>query len=254
MTTNTIITNENLRTMTRKAHNLIDSSDPQIVEYVVRRVLSNNDIGVDDFLDTVNAEGLDINQRSLERQIENYRNLKRLLLRTFEQGDFFFDFNPGTIQRTISGFNEILGRNMGDYIGKLPMYLISYEIVKEFENAPRSQAEILNDRGYDFLEEDRYNEAISHFDEAIALSPRFPLAYINKGIAFRKMRRYDEAIGWYDRIIEFRPGYKKAYYNKAVALFLKGDIPASKEAIDKALELDPSYPLALELKMQIDSA
>src|SRR3981081_4064889 len=57
-------------------------------------------------------------------------------------------------------------------------------------------------RGAEYLETDRYDDAILDLGHAIALEPRLPAAYSDRGIAYRKKGDYEKAIADYSAAIQ----------------------------------------------------
>jgi len=232
-------------------------SDPVEFEKAFNRVLQNQAVSVTTFWSEESLQSIPKEQRDfLEKQIAEYRDLKRLMLQIFEKGSedkkaALMDFDPEKVFRTIALQQEIAGGYMAGY-ARLTINCLAHETIEEFKNRELSEAEKLDDKGDELNQERRYEEALPYFEKALALSPRFCLAWINKGIALKNLGRLDEAIKCYDTVIEgINPRYKKAWYNKAVALWMKGDIDAARICVDKALEIEPKYPHAIALKMKL---
>src|SRR5262249_42206881 len=61
------------------------------------------------------------------------------------------------------------------------------------------------------LENDR---ALADLSETIRLNPNDPLAYANRGNAYRKRRNYDRALSDYDQVIRLNPSSASAYNNR----------------------------------------
>jgi tetratricopeptide (TPR) repeat protein len=66
--------------------------------------------------------------------------------------------------------------------------------------------------------EGRLDEAIGHYQRAIALQPEYAPAYNNLATALHAQGRHDEAIATYHRALSLRPEYPQAHYNLANAL------------------------------------
>ena len=68
-----------------------------------------------------------------------------------------------------------------------------------------------NNRGntYDALQ--RYEDALTNYNQAVDLAPRFTHTYNNRGDTYRNMQRYEDALVDFDRAIELDPGYAQAY-------------------------------------------
>jgi tetratricopeptide (TPR) repeat protein len=72
------------------------------------------------------------------------------------------------------------------------------------------------------------DRALADLDEAIRLNPNDPLAYANRGDAYRKRRNYDMALSDYDQAIRLNPRSAPAYNNR-------GNIYLEQRNYDKAL-------------------
>ena len=160
------------------------------------------------------------------------------------------DFNPATIFSVITLHDTAFGGYMGTY-ARLTTNCLAFEIIEAFKGRELSEAEKLNDIVDELNEDRRYEEALPYSEKALSLSPRFCLAWINRGISLKNLGRFDEAIKCYDKTIEINPLYKKAWYNKAVALYFMSNFDEARKCVDKALEINPNYPHALSLKIQL---
>jgi Flp pilus assembly protein TadD len=90
-----------------------------------------------------------------------------------------------------------------------------------------------------------YSEALTVLDQAIAISPAYAKAWYEKGNALNGLGRYDEAIAAYDKALEIKPEYGYlAYYGKANALAGLGNYTEAIPLYDKALSLEPRYAIA----------
>jgi tetratricopeptide (TPR) repeat protein len=90
----------------------------------------------------------------------------------------------------------------------------------------------------------RREEAISCYDQALAIDPQFAGAWYNKGVSLVNLGRHEEAIGCYDQALAIDPQDAAAWYNKGNALT---DLDRHEEAIscfDQALAIDPGYAKA----------
>jgi len=249
--------NEALARSVKAVEEIKEYSDPIEFEKAFKRVLENQDVSITTFWSKESLQLIPQEQRDfLEKQITEYRDLKRLMLRIFENGPedmraTLMDFDPEKVFRIVDFQEEALGGYMSNY-ARLVTNCLACELIEAFENRELSEAENLDDRGDELNQEGRYEEALPYFDKSLALSPRFCLAWINKGIALKNLGKLDEAIRCYDTVIKgINPRYKKAWHNKAVALWMKGDIDAARMCVDKALEIEPNYPHALGLKMKL---
>ena len=77
--------------------------------------------------------------------------------------------------------------------------------------------------------EGRIDEAIDHYQRAIALQPEYAPAYNNLGAALHAKGRHDEAIATYQQALRLRPDFPLAHYNLANAL---NDAGRPREAVE----------------------
>ena len=93
-----------------------------------------------------------------------------------------------------------------------------------------------------FLRQDKPDEAIPHLKRAIAVNPTYAEAYNNLGGAFMKKGQFAEAISDYAKAVEFRPNYADAYNNMGVAHLQQGEIDEAISAYAKAAAINPASP------------
>jgi tetratricopeptide (TPR) repeat protein len=73
---------------------------------------------------------------------------------------------------------------------------------------------------------------------------KIPLAYLNRGVAFKNSGRLEEAIRDYDRAIALNPSYAKAFYDRGVAFNSMEQVDKALADFDRAIKLDPFYVLS----------
>ena len=71
--------------------------------------------------------------------------------------------------------------------------------------------------GVKLVEQEKWNEAIAEYDEAIRLDPKLAQAYYNRGNAYANLGQHQRAIQDYDEAIRLDPKLAPAYGNRAVA-------------------------------------
>ena len=82
------------------------------------------------------------------------------------------------------------------------------------------------------------NKAISDYNKAIELNPRFADAYVIRGLAYAQGKgQFDKAIADYNKAIELNPRYAKAYYNRGLAYFFKKEYDNAWNDINRAQDL-----------------
>lgn len=90
----------------------------------------------------------------------------------------------------------------------------------------------------------RVNEAVAHFQRAIAIMPRDPQAYNNFGNCLMRSGSIDEAIAQYGEAVKVDPNFAKGYYNLGTALLRKGAIDGAISQYQKAIGIKEHYALA----------
>jgi Tfp pilus assembly protein PilF len=103
----------------------------------------------------------------------------------------------------------------------------------------RAPGENRNRLANKYLEDGKLQEALSTFDEALALNPSFPANYFGKAITFMQLGRFDEARAQFDKALELDEKYALAYANRGILNDRTGRYPDAVKDYRKALELNP---------------
>jgi tetratricopeptide (TPR) repeat protein len=85
----------------------------------------------------------------------------------------------------------------------------------------------------------KLDEAIRHYEQALRLDPKYALTYINLGVALRAKGRLDEAIAHHEQAVRLAPKYAKARINLGVALRDKGRLDEAITHLEEAVRLAP---------------
>lgn len=99
-------------------------------------------------------------------------------------------------------------------------------------------------RGLEHLRLGRASEALSDFQQAIAIAPNEYSANLNAGVALMQAGRAKEALGHYRRAFELKPASAEPAANAAAALLALGEVKGAAEAAGQAATLDPKNPIA----------
>jgi tetratricopeptide (TPR) repeat protein len=99
-----------------------------------------------------------------------------------------------------------------------------------------------NNKGFSLANLGRPAEALTCFDRALQINPRYPVAWSNKGNALVRLGRPAEALTCYERALEINPRYPEAWLNKGVALADLGRPAEALTCYERALEINPRYP------------
>ena len=92
--------------------------------------------------------------------------------------------------------------------------------------------------------------ALDDFDKVIALSPRNPFAYYNKGNLLVEIQDYTSAVAAYTKAIEIKPDFGEAFFNRGFSYLTLGNRQLGLPDVSKAGELGiiPSYNLLKRMK------
>ena len=110
----------------------------------------------------------------------------------------------------------------------------------------QSNAIAFGNRGYAYANKGDYDRAITDYNKAIELDPKYVHAYNMRGMAYADHKKdYDRAITDYNKAIELDPKYVHAYNNRGRAYAdNKKDYDRAITDYNKAIELDPKYAYA----------
>ncbi|WP_426615642.1 tetratricopeptide repeat protein [Bradyrhizobium sp. McL0616] len=108
-----------------------------------------------------------------------------------------------------------------------------------------SSDEALSNYGYALKALNRPQEALAYFTRALAVNPRNPLSYYNRGSILAEFaRNYPEAIDQFDKAIAFNPNFADAYSSKGNCLEKLRRYEDALIAYDKALSIKPDLEAA----------
>lgn len=122
------------------------------------------------------------------------------------------------------------------------------EAAADFSEAIRLEPKnprLLNNRGFLWLSQQKFDEALRDFDAAIALDPTYPNSYNNRGLLQIAQGRYRQAVLDLDQALQVNPNYVDAYNNRGFALMHLGVWERALGDFQRALALDPKNVNAL---------
>ena len=101
------------------------------------------------------------------------------------------------------------------------------------------------------VEDQRLDEALSYYDTAIQLQPDPPKGrqaaktarnnFFNRANLYMKWERFEDARDGFEAAIAIDPKFSQAIANLGVALKQLGKEKLSREAFDKAKEINPNH-------------
>jgi len=95
--------------------------------------------------------------------------------------------------------------------------------------------------GFAYRKKGKIDEAISHYEHALAIDPDYLDAHNNLGVAYAKKGRFDEAIKEYRKALVINPNHLLTHYNLGVAYGEKGRLDEAISEYKKALAINPRY-------------
>ncbi len=93
------------------------------------------------------------------------------------------------------------------------------EAIAEYDEAIRLDSEFFeayNNRAYVHFKLDQFERAIQDYDEAIRLDPRNPMVYATRGITYRLAGKIDEAIADLEKVISLTDDPEQAEAAKSL--------------------------------------
>lgn len=98
------------------------------------------------------------------------------------------------------------------------------------------------ERGEALLRDERYEEALETFDQALVLSPDDPDIWYKRGDVLDQLYRVEEALVAYDRALALNPKDESVWFSKGLDLDYLERYDEALAAFDRALALDPNDP------------
>jgi tetratricopeptide (TPR) repeat protein len=105
-----------------------------------------------------------------------------------------------------------------------------------------SQTAVHYFKGISYAIQGQYDQAISQYNQAIAINPTFASAYFSRGVAYAQSRgQYDQALSDFSKAIEISPQFAKAYKDRGFAYYKKGQYDQAITDYSKAIEINPRF-------------
>jgi len=87
----------------------------------------------------------------------------------------------------------------------------------------------------------RVDEAITHYQKALEIDPTYALAHYDFGVLLSHIKREEEAIDHYKKALKTNPRYTQAYYSLGYLLSQEGRFDEAAPQFQKALQINPAY-------------
>ena len=110
---------------------------------------------------------------------------------------------------------------------------------------PDTLPDAWNNLGVLATRENRVDDAIECFRQALKLSPRHGLSLDNLGNAYRLQKKWDEAGTTFQRALELAPDDPEANYGLGMVYAQQNDTAKAHDYLQRALKARPNYPEAL---------
>jgi len=85
-----------------------------------------------------------------------------------------------------------------------------FKTYKQRSNTNMNQIKDLVEKAKILLENNKFEEALGFFEQALLMNQNDPELWNNKGVALRSMGRYDEALECFNKSLELDPRDKNA--------------------------------------------
>lgn len=185
-------------------------------------------------------------------QFQKYRPLIIVILilivgilsyRSFRQNDYWKDnitFNERTLQYSPQSVE--FQNNLGRLYAQQERYEDALAHFNEVMLSHPDYPYTYNNIGQILNNEHRYRLAIPYFTKALELKPDYPDALNNIGVAYKRTGRLNDAINAYQKAILLRPDFAGAYGNLGNALCQSRRMNEAMIAFGAAIKIDPSNP------------
>ncbi len=108
-----------------------------------------------------------------------------------------------------------------------------------------SLSQVLFSRGVELHRANRLQDALTNYDQALALNPNHPEALYRRGVILWALNRSQEALASTNRALALRPQFVEALYNRAVMLRQLGHHDKALASLNEALKINPRHVDAL---------
>jgi tetratricopeptide (TPR) repeat protein len=99
--------------------------------------------------------------------------------------------------------------------------------------------------GNTYFDAERYPEAITWYEKALAIDPKNADASTDLGVSYYYSNRADDALKQFENSLRIDPKHAKTFLNKGIVLaFGKQDLNGAAESWRKVVELAPNSPEA----------
>jgi len=187
------------------------------------------------------ARVLNPNDPTIREYLKKAREL-RSKLPASQQKSQNITYSPQVSKKTPEQYN-LDGLNFAK-LGK------NKEAITAFDEAIAMKTdyfEAWNNRGKVFNQMGRHSDALASYEKAITLNPKDADIWKKRGVLLAVFVRYSEAVASYDTALTINPNDADAWCSRGILLqYLNWDSEA-KASFDKALSIDPKHERARHL-------
>jgi tetratricopeptide (TPR) repeat protein len=113
-------------------------------------------------------------------------------------------------------------------------------------------AAVYQRRGYADVSEQKYQDAINEYSEALKLTPQDARIYEQRAAVEMKINDYDKALADYSELIKLKPNEARYYNYRAYIYELNNDSKNALAETEKVLKMDPNNQEAKARKQRIE--
>ena len=110
-----------------------------------------------------------------------------------------------------------------------------------------SEADLV-DEGVELFNNQKFEEALSKFDEALSKEPNCKEACFNKGLCYQSLNDNEKALECFEQALRIDPNYTSALIGQGNSYLKSGDKEKALSYFEKALSIKEDLPLALSGK------
>jgi predicted negative regulator of RcsB-dependent stress response len=122
--------------------------------------------------------------------------------------------------------------------------LLAYLVVFNMLEIVKALAGRNYQNGVTLLHQGRADEALEHFQKALAIQPESAAFHSGLGAAYYHLQRLDEAVAQYQKALKIDPDFEEANNNLAQCLLQEGQINEAIAQFQRALEIKPDFAKA----------
>lgn len=151
-------------------------------------------------------------------------------------------------------------RNWFEVVNDKPVFspINEFEFLEIFKYNPErthiqaKEATLLNQRAIELIQRGLPAEAIPYLQQSLRADPKSSRTNFFIGAAYKSIKDLENAKKHYKRATELYPDFEDAYFGLAKIYFVQNNMEESYQYVNKALEINPDYELAIQLKNNLD--